>query len=85
MAEAAATMKNAVKAAGSGLAPAPRPVSTATTAAQAAQKAWLADLRRLTGQADEYGTSLITSARTYRATDQSNAHELRSSGAGVAQ
>ncbi|GLW32522.1 type VII secretion target [Actinoplanes regularis] len=83
VAEAAATLREAMKAAGSGLAPAPRPGSAAGAAAQKAEKAWLADLRRLTGQADEYGRSLTTAAQTYRATDQAGADELRRSGSGA--
>jgi hypothetical protein len=83
VAEAATTLRETVKAASSGLAPALRPGSTAGAAAQKAEKAWLADLRRLTGQADDYGRSLTTAAQTYRATDQASAGELRRSGAGA--
>ncbi|GAA2712532.1 type VII secretion target [Actinoplanes palleronii] len=80
---AAATLRATLTTAGSGLAPAPRPDSTAAAAAQKAEKAWLADLRRLAGQVDEYGRSLTAAATTYRATDQASADGLRGSGPGA--
>ena len=83
VAEAATTLRSAVKTAGSGLAPAPQPGSAAATAAQAAEKAWHADLQRLTGQVDDYGKSLIAAAQSYQATDEATAHRLRRSGTRV--
>jgi uncharacterized protein YukE len=83
VAQTATALRSTVKAAGSGLAPPSRPGSAAAAAAQAAEKVWLADLQRLTGQIDEYGKSLTTAANAYRATDQANAHVLRRSGAQV--
>jgi uncharacterized protein YukE len=82
VAAAATTLQEAVKASGSGLAPASGRGSTAGAAAQKAEKAWFTDLRRLTGQVDEYGRSLTTAAQDYRATDQASANDLWRSGAG---
>lgn len=81
--EAAATLTATVKTAGSGLAPAPRPGSTAAATAQKAETAWLADMRRLTGQLGEFGRSLTTAARKYRSTDQAGADDLRGGGPGA--
>ncbi|GAB1690759.1 hypothetical protein KRM28CT15_25620 [Krasilnikovia sp. M28-CT-15] len=79
----AATLREAVKAAGSGLAPTGLSGSAAAAAAQAAEKVWHADLRRLTGQVDDCGKSLVSAAQEYRATDEANAHKLHRSGAGL--
>ncbi|MEV4640397.1 type VII secretion target [Actinoplanes sp. NPDC049548] len=79
----AETLREAVKAAGSGLAPAGQSGSAAAAAAQAAEKVWLADLRRLTAQVEECGKSLVTAAHDYRGTDEANAHGVRRSGAGL--
>ncbi len=83
VADAATTLRETVKSAGSGLAPAPRPGSTAVAAAQKAEKAWLADLQRLAGQVDDYGRTLTTASKDYRSTDQASADELRRGGSGV--
>ncbi|MEU4422867.1 type VII secretion target [Actinoplanes sp. NPDC024001] len=83
VAAAATTLRQATEAAGSGLAPAPGAGSSAATAAQAAEKAWLADLRRLTGQVTEFGESLIRAAQEYQARDQANADNVRRSGSRV--
>ena len=83
VADLATTLRETVRGAGSGLAPAPRPGSAAATAAQEAQQVWLAALQGLCGRVEEYGTSLTTSAQDYRATDRANADGLRRSGAGM--
>ncbi|AEV83134.1 hypothetical protein ACWT_2113 [Actinoplanes sp. SE50] len=83
VADAFTTLQGAVTASGARLAPAPWPVSAAATAAQAAEKAWSADLRRLTGEIDEYGRSLTAAAQTYQGTDRDNAHDLHGGGAGA--
>ncbi|NIL57578.1 type VII secretion target [Salinispora arenicola] len=81
VAEAAGTLRESVKAAGAGLAPPPQAGSAATAAAKAAERAWLADLHRLTEQVDGYGAKLTASAHTYLLSDQANAERLRRSGA----
>ncbi|GAA4601052.1 hypothetical protein BJY16_003744 [Actinoplanes octamycinicus] len=60
-----------------GLAPAPRPGSSAAVAAQAAAKAWLADLRRLTADVTGFGARLTDAARDLETTDRENAGDLR--------
>ncbi|MEV0898573.1 type VII secretion target [Actinoplanes sp. NPDC049802] len=77
---AAATLRGAVRATGSGLAPAVQPGCSAGAAAQAAEKAWVADLERLTARLDQLGRRMSEAADTYRATDQAGADELRRSG-----
>lgn len=77
VAEAAATLRNTMKTAASGLAPTPQPGSAAAAAAQRAEAAWLAELRRITGQVAGYSEALSSAAGRYRATDQANAGELR--------
>ncbi len=83
VARAAASLRQAADAAGSGLAPPPGAGSAAGASAQRAEEVWLATLRGLAGRVDGYGTELTTAARDYRATDQENADDLRRSGAGV--
>jgi hypothetical protein len=83
VADAAATLRETVNAAGAGLAPAPQPGSAATAAAQAAEQVWTAGLQRLTGQLDDYSKSLVTAAQEYAAADEANAQKLRHSGAGA--
>jgi hypothetical protein len=80
VAEAGATLRQTVKAAESGLAPAVQPNSAASTAAQAAEQAWLAALSRLTGQVDQLGGNMTKAAQSYQATDQAGADGLRRSG-----
>lgn len=79
----AEALREAVRAAGYGLAPAGPSGSAAAAAARAAEKVWLADLRRLTGEVDKCGKSLVTAARDYRASDEASAHGVRRSGAGL--
>ncbi|WP_231956769.1 MULTISPECIES: WXG100 family type VII secretion target [unclassified Actinoplanes] len=80
VAEAAATLQQTLKSAGSGLAPAPQTGSTATAAAQKAETAWLADLQRLASHVDEYGRTLTTASKKYRSTDQASADALEANG-----
>jgi uncharacterized protein YukE len=80
---AAATLRGAVRAAGSGLAPAAQPGCTASAAAQAAEKVWAADLERLAVRLDQLGRRMTEAAETYRATDQAGADELHRIGPGV--
>ncbi|WP_423244635.1 hypothetical protein [Actinoplanes campanulatus] len=80
---AAATLRKTVKAAGSGLAPAAQPGSAAGAAAQAAEKAWSADLDRLTAQVDQFGRKMTNAAETYQVMDQAGADELRAAGNGA--
>ncbi|WP_433796345.1 type VII secretion target [Actinoplanes sp. CA-252034] len=81
--DVAATLREAVKGAGPGLAPAARADSAAGAAAQEAQQVWLAALQGLSGRIEEYGTGLTTAAQDYRSTDEANADGLRRSGAGT--
>ncbi|MEU4164800.1 type VII secretion target [Actinoplanes sp. NPDC026670] len=83
IADVAATLRENVTAAGSGLAPAARPGSAAGAAAQEAQQVWMAAMQGLSGRVEEYGNSLTTAAQNYRATDEANADGLRRSGAGT--
>lgn len=83
VAGAAATLRAAARAAGPGLAAVTGPGSAAGVASQAAQKAWTADLDRLTARVDQLGRSMTTAADTYQATDQAGADEMRRSGSGV--
>jgi uncharacterized protein YukE len=83
VADVAETLRETVKGAGSGLAPAARAGSAAGAAAQEAQQVWLAALQGLSGRVEEYGKSLTTAAQDYRATDEANADGLRRSGAGT--
>ena len=83
VAQAAATLRETVKTAGAGLAPAPQPGSAATAAAQAAEQVWTAGLQRLAGQVDDYSKSLVTAAQEYQATDEANAQKLGRTGAGA--
>ncbi|BEL05818.1 hypothetical protein Q0Z83_040090 [Actinoplanes sichuanensis] len=83
VADLATTLRETVRAAGPGLSPAAQPGSDAATAAREAQQVWLVALQGLSGRVEEYGTSLITAAQDYRATDQANADGLRRSGAGT--
>ena len=77
---AGGTLREAVTAAGSGLAPPPAPNSAAGAAAAKADDLWLAALQRLVGRIGEFGTGLTTAAQDYRATDQENADDIRRSG-----
>ncbi|MDI6097234.1 type VII secretion target [Actinoplanes sp. NEAU-A12] len=78
--DAAATLRETVKATGPGLAPPAEPGSAAATAARAAEKAWLTSLNRLTVQVDQLGRKMTRAADSYQATDQAGADELRPSG-----
>jgi hypothetical protein len=77
---AAGVLRDAVTAAGPGLVPDGQPGSAAAVAAQTAEKAWLADLRRFTDQLTAFGASLTQAARDYQATDQAGADQLRRGG-----
>ncbi|GAA0479679.1 hypothetical protein Aca07nite_87430 [Actinoplanes capillaceus] len=83
VADVATTLRETVKGAGTGLAPAAQPGSAAGIAAQEAREVWLAALQGLSGRVEEYGRGLTTAALDYRATDQANADGLRRSGAGT--
>lgn len=83
VAAAATTLRDTVRTAGTGLAPPAGSGSAAAVAAQAAEQAWLADLRRLTAQVEAFGTHLTEAARDYRATDQAGADGLRRGGSQV--
>src|SRR4051812_1028335 len=61
-----------------GLAPGSQPGSAATIAAQAAEKAWLADLHRLADAVASFGTVLTAAAARYATGDDANADDLRS-------
>ncbi|MBO3742445.1 type VII secretion target [Actinoplanes flavus] len=80
---AAATLRATVEAAGPGLAPAAQPGSAAGTATQAAEKAWVTDLNRLTAQVDQLGRRMTKAADSYRAADQAGADDLRRGGSRV--
>jgi uncharacterized protein YukE len=82
VAGAAATLRATVKATGPGLAPPTVAGSSATVAAQAAQKAWSADLDRLTASLAELGRKMAAAAETYRVTDEAGADDLRRGGSG---
>ncbi len=77
---AAATLRETVRVAGTGLAPAGQPGSAAATAAKAAEQVWTAGLKKLTEQIDDYSASLVTSAQEYEAADAANARKLREGG-----
>ncbi|MEU8655650.1 type VII secretion target [Actinoplanes philippinensis] len=83
VADAAATLRGAVKVAGPGLAPADQPGSAAAAAARAAETAWSANLDRLTARVERLGRKMTTAADSYRATDQAGADELRRAGSQV--
>ncbi len=76
----AAMLRESVRAAGAGLAPSSPPGSAAVVAARGAERAWLAELRRLAGELDGFGADLSASAREYRAVDEASADGLRRSG-----
>lgn len=76
----AAMLRESVRVAGAGLAPSSPPGSAAVVAVQAAERAWLVELRRLVGELDGFGADLSASAREYRAVDEANADGLRRSG-----
>ncbi|MEV4276452.1 type VII secretion target [Actinoplanes xinjiangensis] len=83
VADVAATLRETVKGAGTGLTPAAGAASAAGTAAREAGTVWLAALQGLAGRVEEYGRSLTTAAQDYQATDQASADGLRRSGAGA--
>ncbi|SDS51050.1 type VII secretion target [Actinoplanes derwentensis] len=83
LAGAAVTLLEAMKAAGTGLAPAAQPGSSAGTAAQAAEAAWSASLDRLTGRVERLGRTMTDAADSYQVTDRAGADELRHSGSQV--
>ncbi|WP_328460189.1 hypothetical protein OHA21_29155 [Actinoplanes sp. NBC_00393] len=80
---AAAMLRSTVQAAGPGLAPPAEPRSAAGTAADTAQKAWAADLDRLTAQVDQLGRKMTDAADSYQEADQAGADELRRSASGM--
>jgi uncharacterized protein YukE len=82
VAGAAATLRETVKSTGPGLAPAVQPGSAACTAAQAAQKAWSADLDRLTARLAELGRKMADAADGYQVADETGADDLRRGGSG---
>lgn len=77
---AAGTLRETVRGAGAGLAPAPQPGFAATAAAQAEQ-VWTAGLQKLAGQIEDYSESLVAAAKEYEATDKANAQKLARGGA----
>jgi hypothetical protein len=81
--DAAATLRQAVDATGPGLAPVAQPGSAAGTAAQALEKAWVADLDRLAARVAQLGRRMTEAAGSYRETDQAGAADLRRSGSQV--
>ncbi len=80
VAGAAATLREAMSAAGPGLVPAAQPGSSAGTAARAAEAAWSASLSRLTARMDRLGRTMTDAADSYQVTDQAGADELRRGG-----
>lgn len=83
VAGAAATLREAMKAAGPGLAPAAQSGSSAEAAARAAETAWSASVSRLTVRMDRLGRKMTDAADSYQGTDQAGADELRRSGSPV--
>lgn len=83
VAGAAATLRETGKTAGAGLAPPAEAGSTASTAAQSAEKAWLPELERLTARVDGLSRTMTTAADSYEAADQANADGLRHTGRGM--
>jgi hypothetical protein len=72
---AAATLAAAVAAAGSGLAP---PASSAAAAAaRVAEQGWLGELRRVQQDTEMFAADLAVAGKSYLASDQDSAHELR--------
>lgn len=67
---AAATLREAMRAAGSGTAPATQPGTAAGLAARAADKAWSAALDRLTARVERLGRKMTDAADSYQVTDQ---------------
>ena len=83
VAGAAVTLREAMKAAGSGLAPAARSGSSAEAAAQVAEAAWSASLGRLTDRVQRLSRTMTDAAGRYQVTDQAGAEELLRSGSQV--
>lgn len=81
--QAAVTLRESMRAAGSGLAPAAAPGSAAGSAALAADKAWSVALDRLASRVDRLGRKMTDAADSYQVTDQTGAEELRRSGSQV--
>ncbi|MEU8238738.1 type VII secretion target [Actinoplanes missouriensis] len=77
---AAGVLRDAVTAAGAGLAPPARPGSAASAAAHAAREAWLTELRLLTDETAAFGDGLTEAASGYETTDGDNAGDLRRGG-----
>ncbi|GIE79327.1 hypothetical protein Aph02nite_52770 [Actinoplanes philippinensis] len=83
VAAAAVTLRQAVKAAGAGLAPAGQPGSAAGTAARAAETAWMATMDRITARVDRLGRKMTGAADSYQGADQAGADEFRYSASQV--